>query len=223
MNSKPSKAEREMFVKERLKSRWSVLLMEAKWAAGEAPPDGFKTPPEWVKRAILRHAQETPLPLGELNAFGELAPEMRGKILGFAEAGARSIDSPSETEKLNEEMNPNLKDLRGMFMPFAGAIDEFARKLRSGESSIGLPKSPGELKDFYEGARKAAEFISDEADRSMKAELCHWMWVFWPEVEGFQSRTKVHEWFGQMEFVNCSFKLFEKVCLELGYTPGSIG
>jgi hypothetical protein len=221
MNQLLSSDERRSFVLERIKDRFGAFVSEMTWATGKADLPEAIRPPDWVKLAILRMSREMPLQLESIGGPMGVSPEDRGKIAGMARAGSLSMIFPTEQEKAEEENNPQLKRLRELFRPLANKMKRSESELAHAYPEVGEPKSPQEVEEYHEGGRKAAEFVSEDAEMSMKAELCFWMWMLWPDVEAVGSRAKVHEWIASMKFVSCSFKLFEKVCQEIGYCPGA--
>ncbi len=194
---------------------------EVHWAAGLAAVAGFTEPPEWVKKAILVFAKEIPLRLDAIDGPNEMTPGILGKVAGFLEAGLLSIMSPTELEKRNEEKNPQLKELRELYTPLVGKMESMAAELAAKQPKMGKPMTPEDVGSYHEGGQETAKFVARDADMSMTGNLCFWMWLLWPDVESIGSRVKVHEWIGGMKLVSCSFKLFEKVCLEIGYRPGA--
>lgn len=219
MNRPFDASDRKSFVLERMKVRSPSLGGEMLWAHGMvALPEGER-PPDWVKAAILRLSREFPVQFEFVKSEADVTPEIRGTIAGLAAAGSLSISAPNELEKAEEEKNPYLKEFRNLFKPLAERMKTAESELDKVQPGLGAPKSPLEVQEYHEGGRKAAEFVSDEAEMSMKAELCFWLWIFWPDVQAIGSRSKTHERFSEMRFISCSFKLFEKVCQEIGFRP----
>jgi hypothetical protein len=211
--------DRKAFVLERMKIRSPSLGGEILWAVGMVTLPEGERPPDWVKSAILRLSRELPVQLEFVKSAADVTPEIRGTIAGLAAAGSLSITTPTEQEKAEEEKNPYLKEFREMFKPLAEGMKAAESELDKTPPKLGVPMSPLDVGKYHEGGRNAAEFVSEQAEMSMKAELCFWLWILWPDVKDIGSRAKTHQWYAGMRFVSCSFKLFEKVCQEIGFRP----
>jgi hypothetical protein len=219
MTQSLGRAERKLFVFKRLKARLPAMSREELWCAGNNLAENASMPPEWVKKAISRMSHETPVRPGALASAVQMTSEGRGRIAGFVEASWLAITEPSENEKRAEQNDPTLKQWRELFAPLVGKMKLQQSNLEKHQPAPGAPKTPTEVGLHHKGGREGAKFVINEATMSMKGQLCFWMWVFWLEIEKQGSRESVHAWICEMRFVSCSFKLFEKLCQEIGYRP----
>jgi hypothetical protein len=219
MAQSSSGSDRKLFVLNAMKARLLAMEGEEMWCAGHAPADNRDVPPNWVKNAIERMSREIPIQPGALSRPAEITPEDRGRIAGFVEATWISINSPSKETKREEAAGPGLKEWRSLFEVIAAKMKFQESELARVQPEPGARKTALEVDLYHKGGREAAKFVTSGAAMSMKAELCFWMWLFWPQVEALGSREKVHSWISEMRFVSCSFKLFEKLCQEIGYRP----
>jgi hypothetical protein len=204
---------------DQFKARLPIAPVEMIWATGNAVPIGFKPPPDWVKKAIQRMVDELGLLRGTTD--GKATPHLVGKYYGLVTTAIAAATYPSEEEKLDEAANPALKELRELLGAWLAAIVPVFEEATAKEQSLAAPKTANDYKESYAGAIDGAAFVADEdaGEMTMMGELSFWMWLFWPQVEGMKNRVEAFAWVGDMKFVSCSFKLFEKLCQEIGYSP----
>ncbi len=210
-------AARKRAAKERvidpLIARSEGMKFEALWAFGLPLPEGFKTPPDWVRNAIRMSSFFRNLaPI--LDAVNSPNAKDAGTLFGAGMTALSIIENVPDDAEF-----PGIADLRNQVLE---SIESDSDALRLPEVSPSK-ESPADLVGFFTGLAVGGSIAKkhDENDPALSEELVYLFWLNWREIERLENRSKLAAWVQGQGFFSCSFKLLEKVCqrIELKLAP----
>jgi hypothetical protein len=211
-----------------MSTRLKAMGPELLWALGAPQDDDFVTPPDWIKNLLLMEWQKA------TDGPEKSAPNTSHTIatligLGTGMADAARVFLAEEKEKIEAnplELTQGREFLERLSGPINSQIDNMAglvtkfpnRAYKSKVADLAALSAAHSL-----GTAAVADAASEDSDSTITDELKFLFWIFWREIATATSVQKVHHWISSMGFIQCSPKLVEKLCREIGFRGSSRG
>jgi hypothetical protein len=207
------------WVVERFSERLPQFGGEIMWSVGAKLPKGKKRPPKWLKRCILKiFFGNKQIPKLTNDQFRKLVRYVAGAFEGLTKTTEAALTYPTDEEKELERLKPEIRELR---LATRAGIKKMLKKkeITAARSLRPTGRNAEEWNAYFEGGQHGSTAVVEaDAPSSISDEILWFMWIFWPEAEQAASREKLHAWINtDMQFVECDFKIFEKVCRQIRF------
>jgi hypothetical protein len=211
--------EEKAWVVDKFRDRLPQFAEEIIWAVGGRLPKGMKRPPKWLKRCISRIVFGNARPPKVTNEhLKKFLPYINGAFDGLTTTTQAALTNLTDEGRQLEKIKPEIRELR---LATKAGIKKMLKekKIPPARSLRPANFTAEEWKAYFEGAQDGS-LAAIEADKkiSISDDILWFMWIFRSETEGVSSRSELHAWISdEMRFVECDFKIFEKVCRQIKY------
>jgi hypothetical protein len=193
-----------------------MATSELLWAALRQTPK-FRTPPAWVAKAIGKCIPDAMATMRDLprTLLGEIPLNRVGEIGGQLEVTEAFLKNPGPEVAAAEQITPGSQEMRERTVAL---IQRETDKLPATDPKLTASQTSEYLQGQASGAHAAAKEIESEDTQTQT--ICALLWYYWPEAMTAKSMPNLHAWLQQDFRVKCTLKLVEKICADIGFTPG---
>ncbi len=178
-----------------LKRRSAAMQLEVKYGRGVSITDKvFVKPKPWVLRAARIATEEISKLMGDDTRQDQVTAQQAGVFIGIAKTFAAVMEGTSAEVTELESRYPDLIDFRKEIAALAKPEIEHANNLDQHLARTVLPASDEVL--YGKGRHEGSQVIIDgsgnlQHDQTLRAEVCWFLWVYWPEVKFIKSMPEL--------------------------------
>jgi hypothetical protein len=204
-----------------IERRKAAMALEACCAQGvEISSKDFVRPDDWVLNAA-RIANENIVRAFRLqDVQAKDTASQVGVCIGLARTFGAILKGHSTEEQNLEEKHPELTKIREKL----DTISEAEMKLGSGlELQVAKENlSPIDQREYGKGRFDGSNLVVDETggmrdDDTTRAEVCYFIWLYWPELRFLTSRAELLRFLKEFRVEGITMANLSKICREIRF------